>query len=311
MLIACFSALSNTITTIASTTIAAIPTPLMFSAPGAPGAAPLRPRLGRRTIRAARLLRSWISLAFVVRRLDLGEWTTVGGPHEQRRAAHLHHEHLRAGRDHAVRGHREPVLAREAHMPDVVGVADRVERDRLLADETAVHTARDAPAAVLFEGVAHVGPGEDDAGDGDDHGHRGLEGDVVAAECGNPGGGEGAEGAEQRVGGEMVQLEEEQQHTHDQPRDDHEQHLTRTSVPPPPRAGFALAPLVSSGRVVVELALAPFDLALTLLELAAAQRFLALAQIRFPRVELVGRAGALAGRAGQLFLLGLPPVEDA
>src|SRR3954447_16556204 len=64
-------------------------------------------------------------------------------------------QHLGAGRDgRAGPADRQPALADELHVPDLVGIADDVEGDDLLADQAAVDAAAETAVVAAVHGLA-------------------------------------------------------------------------------------------------------------------------------------------------------------
>ena len=82
------------------------------------------------------------------------------------------------------------------------------------------------PPVAAVEGRAHHGAHGHDADGGHHDGHRHLHRDGVGPDGGDHGGGEAAERAEQGEEPEMPQLGQQQDHSEDQPGDDHHSHLS-------------------------------------------------------------------------------------
>ena len=77
---------------------------------------------------------------------------SVRRPDDERRPLHARDEDLGAGRQRMVAAaDGAPPLAGQLDVPDVVGIADHVERDDLVADEPAVHARAAVPAAALHQ----------------------------------------------------------------------------------------------------------------------------------------------------------------
>ena len=145
----------------------------------------------------------------------------VDRPHDERGAVDGGDQHRGAGRDRlAGAADREPALPGEAHVTGAVGTADAIERHDLLAHEAAVHTGRAgarrggargrrSPAAARA-GCRRRPPRRRPAA---------CSGEGVREGDGDDGGGEAADGGEEGVEGEVVQLDAEQHHSGDDPRD--------------------------------------------------------------------------------------------
>src|SRR5215211_6702633 len=113
----------------------------------------------------------------------------------------------------------EPALPGEMDVASAARAADAVERDDLLTNEAAVDPGRQvAGSAVVLEGGVDSRPHEQDAEDGDRDGGQRLQQEGVGEGEGDDGGGEAAGGDEDGVEGEVMQLDAEEHHSGDHPR---------------------------------------------------------------------------------------------
>ena len=135
----------------------------------------------------------------------------VERPDDEGRALHAHDQHPRSsGELHLAVSHRTPALPGEIDVPDRVQAADLIERDHLSADEPAVHAPSTMPSVASRQADAHPGPHENDAHRS--HHHRGnhLYGDGTGGHNRHNRAGEAANGREQGVKREVVELNGEQ-----------------------------------------------------------------------------------------------------
>ena len=160
--------------------------------------------------------------AFARLRLPLQRQRIADGPHDERGALHGCHEDSGAGRyRRIVATDRAPALAGEPDVTDPVQTSNEVEREHFLPDEASVHTSRSLDLVVMGEGSAHAAADKEDPQSG--HHDRGgdLYGDGVRKNRGHGGAGEAAQGGEQGVERQVVQLHGDQHDANGDPREGH------------------------------------------------------------------------------------------
>src|SRR5436305_11976527 len=91
------------------------------------------------------------------------ETVQVHRPHLEGGAPHGSDDHGGTRRDPWPTSGGQPPLAGQADVARMAGIADLVERERLLSDEAPMDTERDVSAAMVVERTADVGASEHDA----------------------------------------------------------------------------------------------------------------------------------------------------